>query len=128
MSYQSDIFEAIGSSSVMTDLIGDRFCWDLADGGTAPPYLVAQTISGDGETLHDSTRDWSFPLIQFACWAKTKAEAIAIMSAFRQEFEGVEISGPSNVSLSYSGETSTRDPQTKLYGEIIDYRASTLTN
>ena len=128
MSYQSDIFEAIGRSSVMSDLIGDRFCWDEADGGTAPPYLVAQTVSGDGETLHDSSRDWSFPLIQITCWAKTKSEAIAVMSAFRSEFEGLDLHGASNVSLSYAGEQSTRDRETKLYGESIDYRASTLTN
>jgi len=128
MSYQSDIFDAIGRSAVMQDLIGDRFCWDSADGSTLPPYLVAQTISGDGETLHDSSRDWSFPLIQITCWAKTKSEAIAVMAAFRREFEGIDLPGPSQVSLSYSGEQSARDPETRLYGEFIDYRASTLTN
>ena len=128
MSYQSDIYDAVIASTSLAALIGDRFAWDIADGTTATPYIVAQTISADGETDHDGTRTWSFPLIQFSCWAATKAQAIAVMAAFRAALEGVTLPGTSHVSLSYSGEQSSRDPETRLFGELMDYRASTLTN
>lgn len=128
MSYQSDIYAAISDSEPLSALIGDRFFWDAADASTATPYLVAQTVSSDGQTDFDGNREVSFPLIQFTAWAKTKEVAIGIMSYFRTEMEGVNLPGPSNVSLSFAGEQSTRDPITKLYGEIIDLRASTNTN
>ncbi|GAA5124665.1 DUF3168 domain-containing protein [Luteolibacter yonseiensis] len=128
MSYQSDIYEAIKASAPLTALIGDRFFWDVADSSTTTPYIVAQTVSNDGETDFDGFRDVSFPLIQFSAWAKTKQDAIEIMSKFRTGLEGRNLPGASDVSLSFAGEQSTRDPVTKLYGEIIDYRASTNTN
>jgi hypothetical protein len=128
MSYQSDINNAVAASSTLYGLIGNRFFWDIADDDATAPFLVAQTISTDGETCHDGTRDWEFPLIQFSAWAATKAESIEIGSAIKRDLEGVELMGASRVSLSYSGTNSTRDQETKLYGEIIDYRASTLTN
>jgi hypothetical protein len=128
MSYQSDINDAISDSEILTDLIGDRFFWDVADDGASQPFIVAQTISTDGDTCHDGTRDWSFPLIQFSAWASTKVAAIGLASAIRGEIEGVTLPGNSKVSLSFSNQNSTRDQETKLYGEIIDYRASTITN
>lgn len=128
MSYQSDIYTAVMAATAVTAIIGDRFFWEVADETTAAPYLVAQTISTDGETIHDRSRAWSFPLIQFSGWATTHAGAVALMSAFRSSLEGIEISGSSDVSLAFSGENSTYDPDTKLYGISSDYRASTLTN
>lgn len=128
MSYQSDINNAVASSSSLSLLIGNRFFWDVADDEATAPFLVAQTISTDSETCHDGSRDWSFPLIQFSAWAKTKDEAIEISSALKRDLEGVELIGASRVSLSYSSSNSTRDQETKLYGELIDYRAHTLTN
>lgn len=128
MSYQSDIYTAVMAATTVTAIIGDRFFWEVADESTAAPYLVAQTISTDSETIHDRTRAWSFPLIQFAGWATTHAAAVALMAAFRAELEGVEITGSSDVSLAFVGENSTYDPDTKLYGISTDYRASTLTN
>lgn len=128
MSYQADITDAILENDVLSDIIGGRFFWDVADDDASPPFLVAQVISTDSETCHDGTRDWSFPLIQFSAWAATKVQAIGLGSAIRGEIEGVTIQGDSNVSLSFAGENSTRDQETKLYGEIIEYRASTITN
>jgi hypothetical protein len=128
MSYQSDIYNAVMGAPTVAALIGERFFWEVADETTAAPYLVAQTISTDGETLHDGTRLWSFPLIQFAAWAYTHAKCIEIAAAFRDELEGVEITGDSSVSLSFVGENTTYDPDTKLFGISTDYRASALTN
>ena len=128
MSYQSDINDAITDSSVITALIGDRFFWDVADDDATAPFLVAQTISTDSDTCHDGSRDWSFPLIQFSAWAATKSEVITLGAAIKSELEGQRIPGNSQVTFSFSGENSTRDQETKLYGVIIDYRAHALTN
>jgi hypothetical protein len=129
MSYQADIFAAIQGNSALTTRIGDRFSWDAADGDQAtPPYLVAQTISGGGETDHAGDREWSFPLIQFTAWARSKADAIEIIATLRSELEGHDLPGESIVSLAYANEQSTRDTESRLYGEIIDFRASCLTN
>ncbi len=95
MSYHEDIYQAVLNSAALAALIEDRFCWDVADGSTLVPYIVAQTISDSGETDHDGTRDLSFPLIQVTAWAKTKAEAVAIMRAWKADLEGVDIPGTS---------------------------------
>ncbi len=116
------------ASGELGGLIGDHVSWDIADGEVAAPYLVAQTVSGNGDTTHDGDRSLTFPLVQFTAWAKTKVGAIAIMSAFRREIEGRELPGASKVSLTYGGEMSTRDPDTKLFGETRDYRISALSN
>ena len=128
MSYQSDINAAIADDAPLTALIGTGFSWDIADPETSPPYLIAQTISSDGTTDFDGNREVSFPLVQFTAWATGKASAIAIISALKTAIEGFDLPGDSNASLSYAGENSTRDPQTKLYGESVDYRVSCNTN
>jgi len=127
MSYQSDIADAIAASPQLVALIGTRFSWDVADGATVPPYLVAQTVSGNSETTHDGDRSLTFPLVQFSCWAKTKASALAVMAAFKANLEGTELDGASNVSLTYSGENSSHDPETNLFGQLVDYRVSAYT-
>lgn len=128
MSWQSDIFDAIQGNAALTELIGDRFSWDIADGSTATPYLVAQVVSGSGETNFDGNRPDVFPLIQLTAWATGKASAIAIIATLKSEIEGKDLPGANNVSLGYSGENSTYDRTTRLYGEIIDYRISALSN
>jgi hypothetical protein len=128
MSYQSDIYQAIKRSSALTAAIGDRFFWDVADPAPAQAYIVAQVISGNGETDFDGDRSVSFPLIQFSVWSKSKAEAIRIAALLRREIEGRNLPGASCVSLSYSSDGSIYERETKLFGERIDYRASTLSN
>ena len=123
MSYQSDIWDEIQDSAALTALLGDRFFWDVADASTAPPYLVAQVVSGDGTTDADGNRDISSALVQFTAWAEGKAEAIQIAATLRQEMEGRALGGSSNTSLHYAGEQSTRDPDTRLFGEILELRA-----
>jgi len=128
MSYQSDIFDAIRGNAAITGLIGERFFWDIADETTETPYMVAQTISADSDTTHDGDRTITFPLVQFSCWSPSKADAIAVMSVFRNELEGLEVPGDSAASFTYSGEVSSYDRETGFYGEIVDYRISCITN
>lgn len=128
MSIESDINDAIRNSGQLATLIGSRFSWDIADGGTVAPYLVAQTISNDSETTHDGDRSLSFPLIQFSCWAPTKMEAVAIMAEFRRSMEGQTLPGTSQTILTHAGDNSSYDPETKLFGHLADYRAHANTN
>lgn len=127
MSYETDITAAILASESLAALIADRFCWDVADGDTIAPYIVAQTVSNTSETTHDGDRSLAFPLVQFSCWAKTKVSALAVMSAFKADIEGIDLDGDSVASLIYVGENSTHDPETGLFGQIIDYRVSAYT-
>lgn len=127
MSYEADIYAVVQATSALTTLIGTRFFWDIADGSAVAPYIVAQTISDSGETDHDGDRSISFPLIQFSCWAKTKVEALAVMAAFKTAMEGVTLAGSSATSLSFAGQNSSYDRDTKLYGQIHDYRAAITT-
>ena len=128
MSIETDINNAILNSGQLAVLIGGRFSWDIAESSTVAPFLVAQTISSDSETTHDGDRSLSFPLIQFSCWAKTKDQAIAIMSAFKTEMEGQTLPGANHVTLTHAGENSSYDTETKLFGILVDYRASAFTN
>ncbi len=122
---ESDITTAVLASTGLRALIGDRFSWEFADGETVAPYIVAQTISGSGETPFDGAREVSFPLIQISCWAKTNTEAIAIMRQFKRDIEGVILPGDSKTSLGFTNQNSSHDSETNLFGQIYDYRAST---
>lgn len=127
MSYEADIYAAAMADETLVDLIGTKFFWGVADGNTVAPYVVAQTVSSNGETAHDGSRDVTFPLVQFSCWAATAAGAIALRSAIKAALEGRNLPGTSNASLGYSGDYSTYEQQTKLHACIIDYRVSTNT-
>ena len=128
MSYQSDINDAILASAPLAALIGDRFAWDITDGATATPYLVAYTIGGKSETSHDGDRSLCFDLIQISAWASTKAGAITLAKTIKEELEGRTLPGDSNVTLTYEGGQSTYDQDTEFSGEIIEYRVSAFTN
>lgn len=128
MSYQSDISDAIQASAPLMALVGDRVSWDIADGTTVAPFLVLQTISPVGENTHDGDRSLCFDLIQISIWATGKSAALAIASTIKTEIEGQTLAGDSEVALSYAGGSSSYDVQTKLFGEIIEYRVSAFTN
>lgn len=128
MSWQSDIVKAILTDSALCAIIGENVFADVAPGNTPAPYVVYQQVSEIGETNFSGTRPVIFPLVQFSCWAKTKSDAIDLASKLRIAIEGKNLVGDSNVSLGFSNQFSTRDQQTKLFGEIIDYRASCFSN
>ena len=128
MSYETDIANAVLGGANLGSLISDRFSWEFADGETVAPFIVAQVISTDGETVHSGEREISFPLIQFSCWGRTKTEAVSMRQALKKDIEGRTLQGLSETTLTFQGANSTRDEDTKLYGEIIDYLGSSYTN
>jgi len=128
MSWQSDIVTAILTDSAVCAIIGENVFADVAPGSTPAPYIVYQQISDGSETTLDGKRPVIFPLVQFSCWAATKAGAIDLVSKLRTAIEGKNLVGESNVSLGFSNQFSTRDQQTKLFGEIVDYRVSCNSN
>ena len=122
MSYQSDIYAAIQASTTLTNLVGNRVSWDIADGSTVAPFIVLQTISQSGENTHDGNRSLCHDLIQVSIWHTGKSSALAIAAIFKSEIEGQELAGTSAPSLSYAGGQSSYDVETKLFGELIEYR------
>jgi len=128
MSWQSDIVKAILTDSALCAIIGEKIFADVAMGNATAPYIVYQQISDNGETAFDGTRNVTFPLVQFSCWATTKMGAIELVKELRRVIEGKNLVGESNVSLGFSNQISMRDQQTKLFGEMIDFRVSCLTN
>lgn len=128
MSYQSDMTAALAAAAPITAIVGTRIFADVADGSTAAPYLVWQVISTAGETTHDGNRGIEFPLIQFSCWASGKAAAIALASAVTGALDGNTLAGASNISFQFSNQSGTYEPDTKLFGEILEFRASCNTN
>ena len=128
MSYQSDIYTALAVSGAVFNIVGNRVFPDVADGSAVAPYVVYQTISTISETLHDGTRTIEFPNIQFSCWAKTRAAAIALGSALDSILDGNTIAGSSDATFTFSGVSSSYDPESKLYGEIREYTAHTNKN
>lgn len=124
MSYQSEIYDAILASAPIAELIGDRFSWDIADPSTVAPYLVAQTIANSSNGDLQGVRDTSFPLIQITCWAISKSQAIEVMHRVEKALEGMEIPGETGISMNFSNEHSSYDSETRLFGEIREFRAS----
>lgn len=128
MSYQSDMYSALVAAAGITAIVGTRIYADVADGTTTAPYLVYQVISTGGETTHDGVREIEFPVIQFSCWATGKAAAIALASAVNAVLDGKTLAGSSGISFQFSNQFGTYEPDTKLYGEIIEYQTATNTN
>lgn len=124
MSWQEDVVNAILADQTLAGLIGTRVFADVAPGEAVAPLIVYQQISEEGDTMFDGTRDVIFPLVQFSCWSPSKVGAIALASALRDAIEGKNLDGDSLVSLGFSNQESTRDQQTKLFCERIDYRVS----
>lgn len=128
MSYQSDIKSAFAAASTITALVGTRVYADVAPGEAAAPFIVYQTIATSGTTTHDGERNLEFPLIQFSCWAATKAEVIAIASAVNTLLDGNTISGSSGITFRFSGQNSSYDPESRLFGEMIDFTGACAKN
>lgn len=128
MSYQSDIYTAINAHAGTSALVSGRVFPDVADAGTIAPFLVYSTVASSGETDFSGKRDLTFPLMRFTAWAESKAQSIAIIAQLRGAIEGKNLPGSSESSLGFSNSFSIRDQQTKLFGEIIEYRVSANTN
>ena len=128
MSYQSDMLTALSATAGIASLVGSRIFADVADGSAITPYLVYQTVSTGSEPTHDGLREIEFPSIQFSCWAKTKAAAIALASAVNAALDGNTITGSSNLTFQFSNQFGQYESDTKLFGEILEYRASSITN
>ena len=128
MSYQSDIKTAFTAASTITALVGTRVYSDIAPGDAAAPFIVFQTIATTGTTTHDGERNLEFPLIQFSCWAKTKAAAIALASAVNTLLDGNTIAGSSGITFRFSGQNSSYDTESRLFGEMIDFDGACAKN
>ena len=124
MSYQADIMTTLTTDSGIAAIIAGRVFADVADGSTATPYLVYQVIGTSGETTHDGNRNLEFPSVQFSAWANTKAVAIALASAVNAALDGQTLAGSSNLSLTFSDQNGTHDPESNLYGEILEFRGA----
>lgn len=128
MSYQEDILGTLNADTAVTDLVGDRIVADVADGSVQSPYIVYSVVTTGGETAHDGTRDVEFPLVQFSCYANTKSVAIAIASKVRRAIEGKTLAGGANLSFIFDDQHGTRDAETNLFAEIIEFRGACRPN
>jgi len=67
--------------------------------------------------------------VQFSCWASTKAGAVALGNAVAATLDGKTISGTSAASFQFSNRFGEYEQDTKLYGEILEFRmAVKITN
>jgi len=128
MSYQSDIKTAFTAAATITALVGTRVYSDIAPGEAAAPFIVFQTIATSGTTTHDGDRNLDFPLIQFSCWASTKAAAVSIASAVNSLLDGNTIAGSSGITFRFSGQNSSYDPESRLFGEMVDFTGACAKN
>jgi hypothetical protein len=124
MTCEPDITTAVLASAPLAALIGTRFFWDLADAKTRAPYLVAQTVSEDGETPHDGQRGTAYATIQFSAWATTRQSSNAIAETLRAAVEGVTLPGVTKCVLTFSNRNHNYDTTTRLFGTVLDLRAN----
>lgn len=109
----------------VSGIVENRIYADFADGVTAAPYLVYQVITTGGETCHDRSRDIEFPLIQITGWAASKFESVALGDAVTAALDGVTQEGIFGLTLTFSDRQGQRDHETKLFGEIMEFRGAT---
>jgi hypothetical protein len=124
MSWHEDLVAAIHADGVLRGIIAERIFADVAPGEAEAPLIVYQQVSETGETTFDGRRDVTFPLVQFSCWAATKLGAVDLAAALSRCIEGRNLPGLSGTSLGFSNGESTRDQQTKLFCERLDYTVS----
>jgi len=124
MSWQADTVAAIKADSPVAAIIGTKIFADVAPSNATAPFIVFQSISDGSSTTHDGTRSVIFPLVQFSCWATTKGGVIDLVTRLSAAIEGQTLTGSSNVSFTFSNQSSSRDHQTKLFGELLDLRGS----
>ena len=122
------MFSAITGDGTVSGLVDDRVFPDVADGSAVAPFVVYSNPSTDGDTTHDGGREIEFPLVQINCYATTKAAAITLANAINSVLDGNTISGTSTTSFQFSNRFGTYESDTKLFGEILEYRAASNTN
>lgn len=128
MSYQADLVTHLGNDATITDIVSTRIFADVADGSAATPFIVYSVTGTGGETLHDGSREIEFPRVQISCFADTKVAAVNLCTAIRASIEGVILSGSSEVQFVFDDQHGTREPETNLFAEIIEFRGVCNTN
>lgn len=128
MSFQSDFYTAIQADATITSIVGSRIFAYVAPSTATAPFIVYQVIGTGGQTAHDGTRPVEFPLIQISCWSESPAASIALASAVNAFADGNTISGDSDLSLVFSGQSGQYDQATKLFGEILEFSGHANTN
>lgn len=128
MSWQADIITKIAATSSLVSILSDRVFADVASNETQPPYLVYQTITTGGEATHDGDRSLELPTIQFTAWSKTKAQAIDIISRLNAALDGKTLSGQSGITMLWRDQHGQWDEESRLFGEIAEYKAIAKTN
>ena len=126
--HQEDFQAALLADSGISAIVGTSVAADQIDGDITPPYIVWSNPSGTGETAHDGTRDDEFPDYRVACWAAGKSSALALAAAVVAALDGKTVAGGSNLSLAYTGQLGQYDPETKLFGEIIEFQGQANSN
>jgi len=128
MSWQTDMRLALIGSPALNALVGSAVWETVADSATTAPYVVYQTVSTGGETTHDGDRSLEFPSIQITAWATTAESARNVASKVNAVLDGKTLIGSSKVSFQLSGQSSSYDQETRLFGEIIEYTAAANRN
>lgn len=126
MGYQADIYSALTNAGGITSLVGTRIYPDIADKDAVAPYIVYQTVTTGGTNSHDGERAYVFPLVQFSCWAQTKAGALALASAVAAVLDGNTIDGNSDCSFQFANQSPNYDLEARLFGEVIEYSCAAL--
>ena len=108
----------------LTLLIGNRLHDDVLPQSPTVPAVVWQRISTPREYSHSGSSHLAMPRFQFACWAKTRLEAIQLANTLRAALEAHNgAMGAETVYAAYSeNELAGYDAETGLRREIVDYR------
>jgi hypothetical protein len=128
MSWQADMFAAITGDNAITAIVGLGVFPDVADASASVPYIVYQDIYTGGETTHDGKRNLEFPMVQLACWAATKAAAVALGDLVCNLLDGATLAGDSDITFQFSNRMGNYDAEERIFGEIIELRASANRN
>ena len=88
----SAIVAAIAASTAVTSFIGpDGLYFGTVPGGTAFPYVVYQQIASSPDQSHSGPSGATERTYQFACFAATAFDAIALRDAVIAALDGVAL-------------------------------------
>lgn len=128
MSFQSDLYDHIANDQSINAIVGVNVYSDVADSAAVAPFIVYQVIATDGTTPLTGTRGICFPVIQISIWAATKTQAVSLAAIVDRSLDGIQVHGESGLSLGFSGQSGTFDAESRLFGEIMEYKGSCITN
>lgn len=122
LSWEDDVFAALQANALYTAKVADRTYPSLAPTGVTDGYVVWQEISTEGESTLAGAATVLHPLVQFTAWSSNRNWARDVRKIIKDTFDGKTVAGDFRVSATFSNQLFSFEPDSRLYGALLELR------